>query len=95
MNAAMRTSTNVAVMPAPSKGCNNAIIAGEMVRRINAMLLTCKPGRRPVRIPVRTPRMQNTISKTNGRSNFYPSLSTNVGRKLSQLVRIYLRFVGS
>lgn len=95
MNTAIRISTNVAVIPAPSNGCSKVIIAGEIVRRISAMLFTCKPGRSPVRIPVRTPRIQNKISKTKGSSTFYPLLSFEVGCKLLQLVRIYLRLAGS
>ena len=88
-------STNVEVIPAPSNGCSNAIIPGEIVRRISAILLTCNPGRRPVRIPVRTPRMQNMISKTKGRNNYYPSQLFVIECKLLQLVRIYLIFLGS
>lgn len=62
----MRTRENVEVIPALSNGCNRMIIVGEIVRRIRAILLTCKPGRRPVKIPVRTPRMQNVMSSING-----------------------------
>ena len=95
MNTAIRISTNVAVIPAPPNGCNKVIIAGEIVRRISAMLFTCKPGSSPVRIPVRTPRIQNKISKTKGSITFYPLLPFDVGCKLLQLVRIYLRLAGS
>jgi hypothetical protein len=95
IKTAMRMSTNVEVMPTPSNGCNIVIIAGEIVRRIRAMLLTCKPGRRPVRIPVITPRMQNTRSKTKGSINYYPSLLFDIGFILLHFVRIYLVLAGS
>jgi len=75
INTAIRMRTNVVVIPTDSKGCNTAIIAGEIVRRIKAILFTCNPGSSPVRIPVRTPRMQNKINKINGMNKVYPSPS--------------------
>jgi len=67
MKTAMRMSVKVVVIPALSNGWRSAIIAGEMVSKMSAMLLTCKPGRRPVRIPVATPNMQKVISRAKGR----------------------------
>ena len=55
---------NSSVIPYINNPFNIMIIVGVKDRRINAILLTCKPGRRPVRIPVNTPRMQNTIMRS-------------------------------
>jgi hypothetical protein len=70
MNTAIRANVNVEVIPTLSKGCKIAMITGEIERSISAMLLTCKPGRRPVKIPVNTPRMQNVMRRMKGINMF-------------------------
>jgi len=53
-------------IPYSKRKLNAPTIAPDKDRRINAILFTCKPGKRPVAIPVITPKTQKRITRRRG-----------------------------
>ena len=56
---------NSSDIPYAKRGAHIATIEPESESKIRAILLTCKPGKSPVKIPTETPRIQNTIMSAN------------------------------
>ena len=63
---AIRTKINSSEIPYSNRKLKAATIAPDKDNKISAILLTWRPGKSPVAIPVITPRMQNKITRRRG-----------------------------
>ncbi len=84
---------NCSEIPYEKRGVQSATIVPESESKISAILFTCRPGKRPVAMPMRTPRTQNTKIRAISSMNY--SVSTTEIRCFSSSTFIVNRNVSS